>query len=600
MSSSSSAVPEKISAAANNQRLLITRQGLAVAIVASLNGGLVISDDQGSVISSAMEVATYNFRHASSANALIEGPDLVARTLGVRLQLVEFRGIRSNIGPPSEMAYGPVDGPEVRIISLDSKARSQTEYFSFVGPVFNNDLLTQANVNALLRILRDNEPHVRFAELLRPSEDSDEEEEPNVPKNNAVDVTVNASPLVAANSSSSSATSSHSAGIAPANNNSVNNNNNNSNSDNNSNSNSNVNVNDDVSGQLSLKDLYAEVVRLRQHVDGKATPVTTPVRLGSLSDSVNSPFQNSQVSNFSMMGFNSATPIYLEKVSSAEVRSFRQKMTMHHWPNPFYKYIHHSIFEYVKGQWNVFAETSKRTLPRFEDSAGMPTDLWFDTLEEVVAEVKFDDEGIIAPILQVSSHNGLPISIESFMQNLWKWLSKQERLHSRPSIRQQIILTLEKCPYARRLAEVHNLRMAEEEPQYPPRNLVSKINEIITNLSGAGQHVSEFVKLKKSDFPPKKQAPAGVGKVPKGSGASPFQKGNANAGKNAAGSAAGGPKDKDKDKADPEAPPKFVIKCHECGKEGHRRGDTVCEKFDPKLVYKKRNREESPAKHNKK
>ena len=26
-------------------------------------------------------------------------------------------------------------------------------------------------------------------------------------------------------------------------------------------------------------------------------------------------------------------------------------------------------------------------------------DLWFDTLEEVVAEVKFDEEGITAPIL---------------------------------------------------------------------------------------------------------------------------------------------------------------------------------------------------------
>jgi hypothetical protein len=585
MSSSSSAVPEKISAAANNQRLLITRHGLAVAIVASLNGGLVISDDQASVITSAMEVATYNFRHSSSAYASLEGPDLVARTLGVRLQLVEFRGIRNNIGSPSEMAYGPVNGPEVRIISLDTKTR--TEYFSSVGPVFNNDLLTQANINALLRILRDNEPHVRFAELLRSSEDSDEEEEPNVSKNNSMDVTVNSSPLNAANPSSSSAASSHSAGLTPAN----------GNSDNNSNSNSNVNVNDDVSGQLSLKDLYAELVRLRQQVDGKATPVTTPVRLGSLSDSVNSPFQNSQVSNFSMMGFNSATPIYLEKVSSAEVRSFRQKMTMHHWPNPFYKYIHHSIYEYVKGQWNVFAEGSKRAIPRLEDSAGMPSDVWFDTLEEVIAEVKFDDEGIIAPILQVSGHNGLPVSVESFMQNLWKWLSKQERLHSRPSIRQQIIHTLEKCPYARRLAEIHNLRMAEEDPQYPPRKLVSRINEIITNLSGAGQHVSEFVKLKNSDFSPKKQASAGVGKSSKGTGASPFQKGHNNAGKNTAGGASGG--SKEKEKVDPEAPPKFVIKCHECGKEGHRRGDTVCEKYDPKLS-RKRARDETPTKSGKK
>ncbi len=159
MSSSSSAVPEKILAAANNQRLLVTKYGLAVAIVASLNGGLVVSADQASVISSAMDVATYHFRHANSANSSVEGADLVARTLGVRLKLKEFRGTRSNIGPPSEMAYGPVNGPEVKLLSLSY--RSQVEYFSFVGPVFNNDLLTQVNLNALLRILRD-ESHSQF------------------------------------------------------------------------------------------------------------------------------------------------------------------------------------------------------------------------------------------------------------------------------------------------------------------------------------------------------------------------------------------------------------------------------------------------------
>lgn len=567
--SSSSSVPEKILAAANNQRLLVTKSGLAVAIVASLNGGLLVSEDQASVISSAMEVATYNFRHASAANASIGGADLVARTLGVRLKLIEFRGTRANIGPPSEIAYGPVNGPEVRIITLDSKARSQIEYFSFVGPAYNNDLLTQVSLNALLRIIGSQEPHVQFAALL---EDSDEEAE-------AI-----SNSDVMATTTSASTTSASNAIVAPS-------------SDMEVNSNSNSNQRSQVSGQPSLQDLYAEVVKLQQQVNTRAAPIT-PVRFGSLSDVANSPCQNSQVSNISMMGFSAATPIYLEKVSSAEVRSFRQKMLMHLWPNPYFRYVHHSIFEYVKGQWNVFAETATRAIPRFEDSAGMPAEMWFDTLEEVVAEVKFDEEGIIAPVLQVSSHNGLPVSIESYMQNLWKWLSKQERLHSRSSIRQQIIVTLEKCPFARRLAEVHNLRLAEADPQYPPRRLVSKVNEIITNLSGAGQHVSDFVKSKNFEASPKK---AGAGKSLNSPGANAFQKSNAssgrndaNSGKNAANSgknaAGGGLKDvKEKDKImDKGDPPKFVLKCHECGKEGHRRGDPVCEKYDPKLVSKKR------------
>ena len=45
---SSSAIPEKINAIANNQRLLVSKQGLVVGIVASLNGGLVVSADQAS------------------------------------------------------------------------------------------------------------------------------------------------------------------------------------------------------------------------------------------------------------------------------------------------------------------------------------------------------------------------------------------------------------------------------------------------------------------------------------------------------------------------------------------------------------------------
>ena len=114
-----------------------------------------------------MEVATYHFRHSTSANMAIEGPELVARTLGVRLKLVEFRGSRANIGSPSEMEFGPLEGPVLKIISLDTKARAQTEYFSFVGPAFDNNLLTQNNVNALLAILSGNNVHEKFAVLFR-------------------------------------------------------------------------------------------------------------------------------------------------------------------------------------------------------------------------------------------------------------------------------------------------------------------------------------------------------------------------------------------------------------------------------------------------
>ena len=84
---SSSAIPEKINALANNQRLLATRHGLSVAIVASLNGGLVISADQAAVLNNAMAVAQYNYCHSDPSRIAVSGSELVVRTLGISLKL---------------------------------------------------------------------------------------------------------------------------------------------------------------------------------------------------------------------------------------------------------------------------------------------------------------------------------------------------------------------------------------------------------------------------------------------------------------------------------------------------------------------------------
>ena len=67
VTSSSSALSEKINAIANNQRLLVTKHGLSIAIVASLEGGLLITEDQASVINSSLAVAMYSYRHSELA-----------------------------------------------------------------------------------------------------------------------------------------------------------------------------------------------------------------------------------------------------------------------------------------------------------------------------------------------------------------------------------------------------------------------------------------------------------------------------------------------------------------------------------------------------
>ena len=123
-----------------------------------------------------------------------------------------------------------------------------------------------------------------------------------------------------------------------------------------------------------MGDILKELASLRDQVHSRSMPVS-PVRFGTTSEAAFSP-QNSQISSMSMMGYSSATPIYLEKFTSADLREFRQAMMMHPWPNPYYKYVHHTIMDYVKGQWNVFSENSMRKIPRFEDSSNMVADQW--------------------------------------------------------------------------------------------------------------------------------------------------------------------------------------------------------------------------------
>ena len=324
---SSSAIPERINAIANNQRLLCTKHGVAVAIVASVGGGRVISDDQAAVINNAVAVATYSYRYSDPARIALTGPELMAGTLGIRLHLIELRGTRTNLGSPREMVFGAPEAPLVKIIMLDSKAKSPAEYFSFVGPNFDHNLLTQNNLTVLLSILVGTDPHLEFPQLLRPvvpSGDAEEVEEEKEKEDNTI---VNNS------SNSNNNTNSHE----------INNSADKGNVNSNSSSNSNNNIS--LSGSnVTMQDILAELASLRKQVN-QSSPAT-PVRMGSMSEGAFSPMQNSQASSLSMMGYSAATPIYLEKFTSAEVKAFRQKMLMHPWPNPFYRYVHHSLFDY--------------------------------------------------------------------------------------------------------------------------------------------------------------------------------------------------------------------------------------------------------------
>ena len=102
-------------------------------------------------------------------------------------------------------------------------------------------------------------------------------------------------------------------------------------------------------------------------------------------------------------------------------------------------------------------------------------------------------------------------------------------------------------------------------------------------------------------FPPKSQkgvgSGAGAGAGNGGGAGKPFQKLKPKEVKGAEDSKE--IKDLDsKDAKDTKKPP-FKLVCHDCGVEGHKRGDRLCKKFNKELESK-RKREESPGKSGKK
>ena len=134
-STSSSAIPEKISAVANNQRLIMNKVGgLPAAIISSLKGGRLLTEFQAESLETAMKTACLIWQSKDERRLSVLGPELLAQAMGIRLLLIKLSGARSNIGPPVESFFGPEAGPTVKIIALELKGRSLIEYFSFVGP----------------------------------------------------------------------------------------------------------------------------------------------------------------------------------------------------------------------------------------------------------------------------------------------------------------------------------------------------------------------------------------------------------------------------------------------------------------------------------
>jgi hypothetical protein len=334
MSTSSSAIPEKVLAVANNQRLIVNKVGgLFAALISSHKGGRLLTEFQAESLEMAMKTACLIWQTKDERRLSVVGPELLAQAMGVRLHLIKLSGARSNIGPPVDSFFGPESGPSVKIIALELKGRSLIEYFSFVGPSFNNDNLNSLEFGELLSLLGKGVADQSFMQ------------------GNS------------AQTSSLSATDQRSV------------------------------HSDEGNGH------------------GNSSP-STPVRLTSIASpgsASKESVSDSTLSSLMAAAFSTAKPEYLMGFSSAAVKAWRQVMSMHPWPNPFHKYVHNSIVDYVRGQWDVYVDAGHST-PYFNDSASLDRESWFDTLEAIVAEAKNDEDGVTLPSLQVSRSNGLPIA----------------------------------------------------------------------------------------------------------------------------------------------------------------------------------------------
>ena len=106
MSTSSSAIPEKILAVANNQRLIGNKVGgLPAAIISSLKGGRLLTEFQAESLETAMKTACLIWQSKDERRLSVLGPELLAQAMGIRLLLIKLSGARSNIGPPVELFF---------------------------------------------------------------------------------------------------------------------------------------------------------------------------------------------------------------------------------------------------------------------------------------------------------------------------------------------------------------------------------------------------------------------------------------------------------------------------------------------------------------
>ena len=82
MSTSSSAIPEKILAVANNQRLIMNKVGgLPAAIISSLKGGRLLTEFQAESLETAMKTACLIWQSKDERRLSVLGPELLAQAM---------------------------------------------------------------------------------------------------------------------------------------------------------------------------------------------------------------------------------------------------------------------------------------------------------------------------------------------------------------------------------------------------------------------------------------------------------------------------------------------------------------------------------------
>ena len=421
-----SSLNERILFAAG-QRPTVKVGDLATAFVAALAGGRRITEADSKQLHIAMESAFNVYTLDDDSSNTLNRNEGYAYMLGVKATFVRLNKTRTTV-TESTFTYGPDDGAALKIIEVRAVTDSKVDYYTVLGDNAIQDLTP--NERKIVLALLHSKPHVFSAYVSDTTKlAAAVQNQINISNGNS-----------ASNSASNNAHDEDEQQRTPC----V------------------TRTNEDVVSMLRR-----EVEQLNRRLNNNTgTPTSTGGGGASVSSSTFLP------------AYSSKDIVYLKNFRSESFKEFKLAMTNMSWPKHVSTYVHEDIRTLIEYEWdNKREEDDLMDVPCFVDSYTMEQNSWLEMLESVIRDKKDDESGVSFPKLVVSFSNGLPMFIDEFMAKLAIYMSKNSAAKSISSLKNDIIQGVSHCAIVHLSVQKINKKLATENPNYPPRKLLSRLHE---------------------------------------------------------------------------------------------------------------------------